>query len=116
MDSERTPHSAAVAEDGASRVIPLRPEYADGGEPPRVSLRIRKLRVFALLAGLGLLAIVSTVFGVMMAGPPARRPREGPPATTSVIVARRGEPLGRLTGNQKRILLKESQIAPVMKH
>ena len=33
-----------------------------------------------------------------------------------MIVDRRGEPLGRLTGNQKRILLTESQIAPVMKH
>ena len=30
-------------------------------------VRIRKLRVLALLAGLGLLAIVSTVFGMMMA-------------------------------------------------
>ena len=29
--------------------------------------RIRKLRVLALLIGLGLLAIVSTVFGMMMA-------------------------------------------------
>ena len=51
MDSERTSHSAAVAEDSESRVIPLRPEYANGDEPPGVSLRIRKLRVFALLAG-----------------------------------------------------------------
>ena len=67
MDSERTSHSAAVDEDGESRVIPLRPEYANGDEPPGVSLRIRKLRVIALLAGLGLLAAVSTVFGMMMA-------------------------------------------------
>ena len=34
---------------------------------PKVPVRIRKLRVLALLAGLGLLAIVSTVFGMMMA-------------------------------------------------
>ena len=33
-----------------------------------------------------------------------------------MIVDRRGEPLGRLTGNQRRILLTENQIAPVMKH
>ena len=31
MDSERPSNSAAVAEDSESRVIPLRPEYADGG-------------------------------------------------------------------------------------
>ena len=116
MDPESPTHSAAVAEDSESRVIPLRPEYANGDEPPSVSLRIRKLRVFALLAGLGLLAIVSTVFGMMMAVASDLPELEEPSATNSVIVDRRGEQLGRLTGNQKRILLKESQIAPVMKH
>src|SRR3954451_15631394 len=116
MDSERPSHSAAVAEDGESRVIPLRPEYADGGGPPRVSLRIRKLRVFALLAGLGLLAVVSTVFGMMMAVASDLPALEEPSARNSVLVDRRGEPLGRLTGNQKRILLTENQIAPVMQH
>ena len=116
MDSERTSHSAAVADDSESRVIPLRPEYADGDEPPAVSLRIRKLRVFALLAGLGLLAAVSTVFGMMMAVASDLPQLEEPSASNSVIVDRRGVPLGRLTGNQKRILLSENQIAPVMQH
>jgi penicillin-binding protein 1A len=116
MDSERTSHSAAVAEDSESRVIPLRPEYANGDEPPGVSLRIRKLRVFALLAGLGLLAAVSTVFGMMMAVASDLPELEEPSARNSVLVDRRGEELGRLTGNQKRILLRENQIAPVMKH
>jgi len=117
MDSERTSHSAAVADDDSeSSVIPLRPEDADGNEPPGISLRIRKLRVFALLAGLGLLAIVSTVFGMMMAVASDLPELEEPSARNSVIVDRRGEPLGRLTGNQKRILVTETQIAPVMKH
>src|SRR4051794_38316017 len=40
---------------------------AGDDEPPRRHLRIRKLRVFALLLGLGALAAVSTVFGMMMA-------------------------------------------------
>jgi penicillin-binding protein 1A len=116
MDSERTSHSAAVAEDSESRVIPLRPEYANGDEPPGVSVRIRKLRVIALLAGLGLLAAVSTVFGMMMAVASDLPALEEPSARNSVIVDRRGEPLGRLTGNSRRILLTENQIAPVMKH
>ena len=116
MDPERPPHSAAVAEDSESRVIPLRPEYANGDEPPGVSLRIRKLRVFALLGGLGLLAAVSTVFGMMMAVASDLPELEEPSFQNSVLVDRRGEPLGRLTGNQKRILVKENQIAPVMKH
>jgi penicillin-binding protein 1A len=116
MDSERTSNSAAVDEDSESSVIPLRPEYANGDEPPGVSLRIRKLRVIALLAGLGLLAAVSTVFGMMMAVASDLPELEEPSAQNSVIVDRRGEPLGRLTGNQKRILLRENQIAPAMKH
>src|SRR5918998_95215 len=49
--------AAAVADDDTPAVVPLRPEYAesvDGG--PSVAVRIRKLRVLGLLAGLGLLA------------------------------------------------------------
>ena len=34
MDSDRTSHPAAVADDDAPAVIPLHPEYADAGEPP----------------------------------------------------------------------------------
>src|SRR5215204_5959251 len=116
MDSDRTTHPAAVAEDGEPRVIPLRPEYADGAEPPSVPVRIRKLRVLALLAGLGLLAAVSTVFGMLMAVASDLPELEEPASQNSVIVDRRGERLGLLTGNQNRILLKETQIAPVMKH
>src|SRR5215218_47562 len=117
MDSDRTSHPAAVAEqDPAPAVIPLRPEYADGAEPPTGPVRIRKLRVLALLAGLGLLAAVSTVFGMMMAVASDLPALEEPSFQNSVIVDRRGVRLGLLTGNQNRILLKESQIAPVMKH
>ena len=36
-------------------------------KPPRRHVRIRKLRLLLLLIGLGLLAAVSTVFGMMMA-------------------------------------------------
>ena len=97
-------------------MIPLHPEYADGDEPPKVPVRIRKLRVLALLAGLGLLAIVSTVFGMMMAVASDLPALEEPASQNSVIVDRRGERLGLLTGNTNRILLKETQIAPVMKH
>jgi penicillin-binding protein 1A len=115
MDSERSSHSAAVADDSESRVIPLRPEYANGDGQPPVKLRIRKLRVLALLVGLGLLAAVSTVFGMMMAVASDLPELEEPSAVNSVIVDRRGEPLGRLTGNERRILVTENQIAPVMK-
>src|SRR5829696_10467353 len=116
MDSERTSHSAAVDEDSESRVIPLRPEYANGDEPPGVSLRIRKLRVIALLAGLGLLAAVSTVFGMMMAVASDLPELEEPAFRNSVIVDTKGREIGLLTGNQRQLFISQSQIAPAMKH
>jgi penicillin-binding protein 1A len=115
MDPDRPSHPAVVVEDDPPTVVPLHPEYAAGDEqkPP---VRIRKLRVLALLAGLGLLAIVSTVFGMMMAVASDLPTLEEPSSENSIIVDRRGERLGLLTGNQNRILLKETQIAPMMKH
>jgi penicillin-binding protein 1A len=117
MDSDRPSHPAVVAEDEPPTVVPLHPEFATADdEPPKVPVRIRKLRVLALLAGLGLLAIVSTVFGMMMAVASDLPALEEPASQNSVIVDRRGERLGLLTGNTNRILLQEGQIAPVMKH
>jgi penicillin-binding protein 1A len=117
MDSDRPSHPAVVAEDEPPTVVPLHPEFATGDEePPKVPVRIRKLRVLALLAGLGLLAVVSTVFGMMMAVASDLPALEEPASQNSVLVDRRGERLGLLTGNTNRILLKEGQIAPVMKH
>ncbi|MEO8690930.1 MAG: transglycosylase domain-containing protein, partial [Solirubrobacteraceae bacterium] len=116
MDPDRPSHPAVVAEAEPPTVVPLHPEYAAEDEPAKPRVRIRKLRVLALLAGLGLLAIVSTVFGMMMAVASDLPALEEPASQNSVIVDRRGERLGLLTGNTNRILLKETQIAPVMKH
>jgi penicillin-binding protein 1A len=84
-------------------------------EPPPVRVRIRKLRVLGVLFGLGILAIVSTVFGMMMAITYDLPRLEEQSGRNSVLTDRNGEPLGLLTGNQKRIFLKSEQIAPVMK-
>ena len=95
-----------------------------GVEPPEddappVKPKIRWLRLIALLTGLGLLAGVSTVFGMMMAV------ASDLPALDVLDVAenpsklydRTGEvELGTLTGNERRILVNSGQIAPVMKH
>jgi penicillin-binding protein 1A len=117
MDSDRTTPLAAVAEqEDPPNVIPLHPEYAEGEEPPKRPVRIRKLRVLGLLLGLAILAAVSTVFGMMMAVASDLPALEEPASQNSVLVDRRGVRLGVLTGNQNRILLKETQIAPVMEH
>jgi len=84
-------------------------------EPTPVRVRIRKLRVLGVLFGLSILAVVSTVFGMMMAITSDLPRLEEPGGRNSVLTDRNGEPLGLLTGNQKRILLKPEEIAPVMK-
>jgi penicillin-binding protein 1A len=99
------------------KVVALRPH--DGPKepkPPRRRVRIRKLRLFVLLFGLGILAAVSTVFGMMMAVASDLPKLELTTARNSIIVDKDGEKLGYLTGNQKRLFVTEAQIAPVMKH
>ena len=130
-DSERTtePSARTTEHEHAARVVPLRPDGAngagngqqdpgspDGGEPPRKRVKIRKLRVLALLVGLGLLAAVSTVFGMMMAVASDLPALEEPAIRNSVLLDRNGRRLGVLTGNQRRLFLRESQITPWMKH
>ena len=78
-------------------------------------VRIRKLRVIALLAGLGVLAAVSTVFGMMMAVASDLPQMEDPLRGNSVILDANGKEIGLLTGNQRQLFVSEAQIAPVMK-
>jgi penicillin-binding protein 1A len=98
-------------------VVALRPHVkGEDPKPPRRRVRIRKLRLFLLLLGLGVLAAVSTVFGMMMAVAsdlPAFEPKS---ASNSIIYDKDGNRLGFLTGQQKRVFLKEAEVAPVMKH
>lgn len=89
------------------------PVVDDGA--PRKRVKIKKLRLIALLVGIGLLAAVSTLFGMLMAVASDLPELEQPPQANSVLLDRNGQDLGKLTGNQNRILLKERQIAPVMK-
>ena len=120
-DHQRTPEPPADVPDSAV-VLPFpgadAAESAEPGEPP-AKPKIRRLRLIALLTGLGLLAGVSTVFGMMMAVAsdlPALEVldvAENP----SKLYDRTGEvELGTLTGNERRILVNSGQIAPVMKH
>jgi penicillin-binding protein 1A len=120
-DHERTIDPLSGAPNGGAgngaTVVPLRPHGRnEPPEPPRRRLRIRKLRLLALLFGLACLALISTVFGMMMAVASDLPTLEEPADRNSEILDRDGHRIGWLTGNQKRILLREEQIAPVMKH
>ena len=87
-------------------------------DPIRPRTRVRKLRLLLVLSGLGVLGIISSIFGMMMAVASdlpeidvldvSSRPTH--------IYDRDGEDLGILTGNETRLLVRSDQIAPVMKH
>jgi penicillin-binding protein 1A len=107
--------SGAVTPDGEAPVIPLERPSLLREETGPVRVRIRKLRVFGVLLGLGVLAIVSTIFGMMMAVTSDLPRLEEPGGKNSMLLDRNREPLGMLTGNQKRIFLQSNEIAPAMK-
>ncbi len=73
-----------------------------------------------MLLGLGILAVVSMVFGMMAAIsqdlPAIYNFAEYKASKNSEIYGDNGEPLGTLTSNQNKILLNSSQISPNMKN
>ena len=85
-----------------------------GGRP-----QLKKLRLLAILVPLVLLAMVSTVFGMMMAVasdlPDLENRKEYRNARNSVLYDVRGKRLGVLTSNQNRVLVDYNNIAPVMR-
>ncbi|HEV2074847.1 MAG TPA: transglycosylase domain-containing protein, partial [Thermoleophilaceae bacterium] len=72
-----------------------------------------------ILGGLSILALISTVFGMMMAVaselPALENQAEYAAAENSVLVAD-GEEIARLTGNQNRILIDETDVSPTLKN
>ncbi len=125
-DDPTTTIPARTGADGngdgnGARVVPFpKQQYPRRGllrrrRPPK-RVRIRKLRVIMLLLGLGVLALVSTVFGMLMAVASELPPLEAPLQQNSEIVDIHGHPIGTLTGNERRIYLTDQQIAPVMEH
>ena len=92
------------------------PDLLPDDEPTPRRVRIRKLRVFFVLLGLGILAVISTIFGMLMAITSDLPQLEVQSGANSVLVDRNGRELGMLTGTEKRIFLRSDQIAPVVKH
>jgi penicillin-binding protein 1A len=96
--------------------LPRRRRSRGSGRP-----RIKKLRVLSIFAGLSLLALVSTVFGMMMAVAsdlPQLENREQyrTSKNNSILLDYRGRKLGILTNNQNVVLVGQYQIAPAMRH
>jgi penicillin-binding protein 1A len=86
--------------------------------PKRRKPRVKKLRLLLILLPLMALALVSTVFGMMMAVasdlPDLENRAEYKESKNSVIVDDQGRRLGILTSNEGRVLVDFEQINPSM--
>jgi penicillin-binding protein 1A len=82
--------------------------------------RLKKLRLTLILAGLSLIALLSTAFGMMMAVaadlPDIENRAEFQRARNSIVVDRNGQFLGELTSNAGRVILRSDEISLSMQH
>ncbi|HMA26303.1 MAG TPA: transglycosylase domain-containing protein, partial [Solirubrobacterales bacterium] len=107
--------------DGAGKPPPPRLPRRISSRRPRKPKpgRIKKVRLLIILVGLGLLAIVSTFFGMMMAIsqdlPQLENKKEFETARNSVVLDDQGNKIGTLLNNNQRVLLGSDQISPYMK-
>lgn len=86
----------------------------------RTKPRLKKLRILFVLLGLSVLAVVSTVFGMIMAVsqdlPAVYDFAQYRASKNSEVLDASGEPIGTLTSNQNKILLSSGQISPNVKN
>src|SRR4029077_11783708 len=115
----------------------LKRRRSDGGEvppvPPATSLapgapgppkqskpRLKKLRFLFVLLGLGILAVISMVFGMMGAGshdvPAIYNFAQYKASKNSIVVDSSGRTIGTLSSDQNKILLSSGQISPNVKN
>ena len=96
-----------------------RPDILVLADPPLGRPRLKRLRLAFILFGLGLLALVSTAFGMMMAVaadlPQLENRTEFRPSQNSVLVDVRGKYLATLS-DQGRIIVPTKDIALSMQH
>jgi penicillin-binding protein 1A len=92
------------------------PPLSDRAKRPR----LKKLRILFVLLGLGILAVVSMVFGMMMAVsqdlPAIYNFAQYKASKNSEVFDASGEPIGTLTSNENKILLESGQISPNVKN
>ena len=127
-----------MAEPPTPTVLPTAPDsngqLTDGSEPPappRHKPKLKKLRLLLVFVGLGVLAVISTLFGMLISVasdlPSLENKAEYRAAQNSKLYfddpddpacKDLGDPceMARLTGNQNRVLLDEDQISPFIKN
>ena len=108
--------------------VPTPESPGPNGGPPAVKPKLKKLRLAFVLSGLTALAMVSTVFGMMMAVasdlPQLENTAEFRAAKNSQVLTmdtaldddKEPDELAKLTGNRNRILVKDDEISPNIKN
>jgi penicillin-binding protein 1A len=108
MSDPTAPHLASV------------PDSDPPTPPPRAKTKVKKLRLLAILVPLALLAVVSTIFGMMMAVasdlPALEQLPQVAKRKNSVLTDIRGTRLTTLTSNQGRIIVTGDQIGAYAKY
>jgi penicillin-binding protein 1A len=107
------------------------PTQANGAGPPPRKPKLKKLRLALVISGLSVLALISTVFGMLMAVasdlPSLESRAQYDRAENSVLYAddfgckdlsdeNECQQIAKLTGNQNRILVREGEISPNVKN
>ncbi|MEA2253995.1 MAG: penicillin-binding protein [Solirubrobacteraceae bacterium] len=109
-----------MSDENGSNITPLFGDDQPIEPPARVRPRVKKLRLLAILGPLALLAIVSAVFGMLMAVasdlPALENRKEYQDARNSVLTDVHGKVLGVLTNNQSRVLVGYEAISPYMRN
>ncbi|MBS1860846.1 MAG: transglycosylase domain-containing protein [Actinobacteria bacterium] len=110
--------------DGGAQLppVPSAPSLAPGapGPPKRAKPRLKKLRFLFVLLGLGILAVISMVFGMMAAIsqdlPAIYDFAKYKAQKNSKVVDSSGRAIGTLSSDQNKILLNSGQISPNIKN
>src|SRR4051812_1689618 len=123
-----SPPQSADENGHADVVDPVDALFAPPGQPgppPEVRKRkpkLKKLRLFLVFAGIGALAVISTIFGMMLSVssdlPSLENHAQLRIARNSVLYADSGKniTLAKLTGAQNRILDESGEISPNVKN
>jgi penicillin-binding protein 1A len=93
---------------------------SEGDDPFAAKPKVKKLRLALVLLGLGGLALISTIFGMMMAVanelPQLEARAQLRAAVNSTLLSSSGEQIAKLTGNENRIVNTDGQISPNIKN
>ena len=96
------------------------PPSQNGGAPGNGRPKVKKLRLALVALGFTALALMSTVFGMVMAVghelPNLEAQAQLRAAVNSTLLASNGDQIAKLTGNENRIFNTDEQISPNIKN